>query len=327
MDSKLLQSLRQKLSKRANRIGTTQWNMYHSQLVQFWTFLHSHDLFKGILDQLEQRHPHVLQKVQCLLNETLPYNEFITFDMEEEQAAAGYFVIRDCVEQPTHRSGFSKVAKIGDKYGAGEGGYEEMIVAFNQVFLIPLYEYLDEQLDNQNILLYLLMRYKHRCEWFYREELLNLYKNESVKGEKLLAMDLYRYLHDQGIEFHIEPSSATGEIDLISEQVGDERLLVDAKLFKGDTRYIRKGFHQIYTYTLTYNQPMGFLVIFNVSDHQLCFTSTYSDGKYAGYDVDGKSLFMLTIDIATRPSASKRGELKAYTLGVDDLLKVVEDDE
>jgi len=46
------------------------------------------------------------------------------------------------------------------------------------------------------------------------------------------AYDLYEYLHDQGIQFHIEPESASGRVDLISAQSGKDRLMADAKNFQ-----------------------------------------------------------------------------------------------
>src|SRR6266581_393430 len=64
---------------------------------------------------------------------------------------------------------------------------------------------------------------KHRSEWFYREQLWQL-ASESQKGEKLLALDLYAYLYDQGINFSIEPSSLSGAIDLIAAQHTDDPL-------------------------------------------------------------------------------------------------------
>jgi len=41
------------------------------------------------------------------------------------------------------------------------------------------------------------------------------------------------YLHDQGIDFSIEPKSASGKPDLVTEQVGDNKVVADANVIGG----------------------------------------------------------------------------------------------
>ena len=95
----------------------------------------------------------------------------------------------------------------------------------------------------------LLKKYKHRCGWFHRSELLVKCQTKTRKGEESLAYDLYAYLHDQGIQFHIEPQSDSGRIDMISAQIGNDRLVAEAKIFSPSrgqgVAYIVKGFRQI----------------------------------------------------------------------------------
>jgi len=302
------------------------WQFYHFQLVQFWTFLNSHPVFGSILKSLQEEKAEVCETVKPLLDENSPRDTCIVFQDEKEQAAAAYFVIKDCVETEANHPQNQKELHIGRRY-TQETKYSASIDAFTSMFVMPLYEYLDEQLDSRNVLLYLLVRYKHMSEWFRREFLLKRYEDaESRKGEKVLASDLYEFLYSQGLDFHIEPESATGEIDLISEQVGDDRLLVDAKVFSGSTSNIKAGFHQIYTYTATYNQPFGCLAIFNVSDKQLCFSSQHADPQFGIFSVNGKTLFMITIDISDKPSASKRGPLKQVVLTEQDLIQSLEEE-
>lgn len=42
---------------------------------------------------------------------------------------------------------------------------------------------------------------------------------------------MYAYLFDQGLDFHIEPQSVSGEPDLVAPE-----LVLDAKLFDGQAR-------------------------------------------------------------------------------------------
>ena len=64
---------------------------------------------------------------------------------------------------------------VGKAYGH-ESKYNEILEYFKSLFLEPLYEYLDEQLDDQRATLALLRHYKHKCEWFQRGLLFNLWK-------------------------------------------------------------------------------------------------------------------------------------------------------
>jgi hypothetical protein len=201
---------------------------------------------------------------------------------------------------------------------------------FRDCFVEPLYEYLDEQLDDQRALLALLRRYKHRCEWFRREALLALWQKDKAKGERALAEDLYEYLHDQGLEFAIEPSSASGKPDLISAQVGDERLIADAKVFKDGTgkSYLASGFHQIYQYTLDYNQPFGYLVIFKTCEDDLKFPMADHEQSIPFLVHNNKTIFFVVIDICQHEAtASKRGVLKTIEITEADLISKAASDQ
>lgn len=120
----------------------------------------------------------------------------------------------------------------------------------------------------------LLLRYKHRTEWFHREYLWEL-AHSGRSAERNLALELYAYLYDQGIDFNIETESIRGRIDLIAAQYSSDPLLLDVKVFDGESRdkhYICKAFRQIYTYTQHFNEPFGYLVIFDIAENELRFS-------------------------------------------------------
>ncbi|MGO9572044.1 MAG: hypothetical protein ACLP5H_31365 [Desulfomonilaceae bacterium] len=289
MDSKLLQTLRYRLQNRVRRLKTATWQGYHWQLAQFWDFLNSAEIFSAIMRLLEQEKVAIVGDVQGLIDGSLPRDQCVNFKNEKDQAAACIFVLRACVAAEVGHVMNQKEILIGKRY-AMDGRSDNFAEIFTETFVMPLYEYLDEQLDSQNLLLYLLVRYKHTSEWFRRKVLLErcTEAKDSGKGEKVLAYDLYEFLYSQGLDFHIEPKSATGEIDLMSEQVGEDRLLVDAKVFSDTTSNIKAGFHQILTYSTTYNQPFGCLAIFNVGDKQLCFSSQRSDPQFGIFRPTGR---------------------------------------
>jgi hypothetical protein len=194
------------------------------------------------------------------------------------------------------------------------------------LFLEPFYEYVDEQLDDQRAMLALLMRYKHRSEWFHREQLWNLSQTER-RGEKLLALDLYSYLYDQGVDFMIEPSSVPGEVDLIAAQGTPDPLLLDAKVFDGQDRgkrYIRTGFAQIYTYTQQYNEAFGYLLIYKTTDVDLRFSLRLSTAIPLVVH-NHKTIFLVTVDICRNPEPpSQRGPIQAIEITEEELVSILD---
>ena len=87
-----------------------------------------------------------------------------------------------------------------------------------------------------------------------------------------LKADLYRYLHDQGLELAIEPYSHQGRIDLILDQKEGVRKYLEGKVFDNKLRnakYIVKGFGQLLTYLRQYVAPNGYLLVYKLLEDQL----------------------------------------------------------
>lgn len=135
----------------------------------------------------------------------------------------------------------------------------------------------------------------------------------------MLARELYEYLHDQGLQLHVEPESASGRVDMITSQTGKDRLVADAKLFnpeRGQDRgYLVKGFRQVYDYTKDFNESFGYLVIFKTCEQDLSIPTQHQDSSVPFVIHNNKTIFLLVIDIFDYPeSASKRGKLKTYEI-------------
>jgi len=318
MDSEYLQNLRYKLQKRVKKLNSILYKneVFYPLLKQFWGFLQSYDIFVGILEDLENRCPTMEEKANDILINLKGYTVY----NELENAALSYFVIRNCIESDND----SSIYKLGKIYGYA--GHDILQKYFKDMFLEPLYEYLDEHIDDQRAILALLCRYKHKCEWFQRDNLIKL----SEQGERKLTEHLYEYLHDQGLNFMIEPRSASGEADLVSIQKGEEPLIADAKIFnpaKGKGKsYIATGFNQIYTYTRDYNEPFGYLVIYKTCEEELKFLLANQTQSTQFVIHNNKTIFLITIDIFPyEATASKRGTLKIIEITEEDLIKAVED--
>jgi hypothetical protein len=319
MDPEFVQNLRYKLQKRVRRLNSVDWQMFIPALRQFWRFFDANAVYSGIAELLMAGFPELSNDVNRILA-----GANLVGDTEEEAAAIGYAVLRHLCEFDV----IDPVYAIARNFGPASKPYEA-VDTVREVFLEPLYEYVDEHLDDQRAMLALLLRYKHRSEWFHRDHLGTIVGREPEKGEWLLAIDLYSYLHDQGIDFTIQPSSITGEIDLIAAQGSEDPLLADAKIFDGDKRgkaYIRKAFNQIYTYTQQYNEPFGYLVIFKTTDRDLHFALSTASRNTPVVVYNHKTIFLLTIDIFTHAKpVSQRDPLKVVEITEEDLVETIED--
>lgn len=321
MNSEFVQNIRYKLQKRVRRLNSAEHQIFHLCLRQFWGYLHAHEIFTGIMQDLARR----CLEQEAEADKIVLNNNSLIFDTELESAAGAYLVLKKCVESNDQRI----EVRVGHLYTRGTQ-YTEHLDAYRSLFLEPFYEYLDEQLDDQRAVLALLLRYKHKCEWFQREYLDHLWRSDTRSGEKKLARHMYEYLHDQGFDFSIEPWSISGEADLIAAQKTDDPLVADAKIFdpsrsKGKS-YIVSGFNQVYTYTRAHNEPFGYLVIFKTCEEDLKFTLTNKAAATPFVVHNNKTIFLLTIDIhAYEDSASKRGQLRTIEIIEQDLIQAVQE--
>lgn len=315
-------NLQNKLERRITGLRNTP--NFHSKLKQFVNFLESHYVFLSMLDDLKRKFPEAESKAHnsADTNKT----DIVELSNENEAAAVAAHVIKICF----NNSNPAIERLIGKKFGYGESKTVGQLEMFKEHFIEPLYVYLDEQLDDNKTLLYLITRYKQKCEWFKKEELYKQWKDNTKRGEGKLGLNFYEYLHDQGIEnFSIEPWSASGRVDLVAWQKADDPLIADAKIFnpkksKGKT-YISKGFNQIYVYTQDHNKPFGYLVIFNTSEKDLRFALKVTDSSIPYVTYNNKTIFLITINIYPHGgTASQKGKLEAVEITEEDLIKIIE---
>ena len=314
MDPQIVQNLRYKLQKRVRRLNSVDYQLFIPALKQFWAYFDNNQVFGGIMDYLVPHFPDLNETVEKIIQ-----GEGLIGSTEDEAAAIGYAVLRRITDSENYSIFFS----LARPYGASSKA-NEALETIRDVFLEPFYEYLDESLDDQRAMLALLFRYKHRCEWFHRERLWDITQEDSRHAEKSLALDLYEYLHNQGIDFNIEPSSITGEVDLIGAQGSDDPFLADTKIFDAKNRskkYICKGFNQIYTYTQQYNEPFGYLIIYKTSDTDLRFSLSEKSRNIPVVTYNHKSIFLITIDIYSHEkSVSQREPLKVIEITEEELI-------
>ena len=321
MQDKYIQSIRYKLQKRVRRLNSASHQLFSSNLRSFFAFFEASPILCGIRDELLAAIPReTLDKDIALLlsdRQEVPVGE-----TEAHEAALGYRLLKHCTDTPAYEPW-----RAGWRYDAEN--VNDAMDKLRTVFLEPFYEYVDEHIDDQQAILYFLRKYKHRCEWFHRDRLRGLASDETGKAESSLAFDLYEYVHDQGINFSIEPKSASGRPDLITEQVGDDKVVADAKVFwperSKDRSYMVKGFNQVYTYLRDYNEPFGYLVIYKMCEDDLKFMVPSTTSVFPSLSHNNKTVFFIVVDICEyEGTASKRGQLKVHEITGDDLIQAVE---
>jgi hypothetical protein len=310
MDSAYLQRIRFQLQKRFRRLNSCSYLLFHSSVVQFWNYLQANPLTAGILAKLEaEALPYTAE-----ISDITTKHEIAEFTTEAEQFGFVYRVVQHCALQPLANH-LGPEVKIGHAL-SNERKHDEALNHFREIFLEPLYEYVDDALDQQGAVLSLLIKYKRKVEWFERDVLAEL----AAGDERMLAKHLYAYLFDQGLDFHVEPQSVSGEADLVAPE-----LVLDAKVFDGARRgvsYLASGVHQVHTYARDFNQEVGYLVVYKTCPETLDFPFSASGQLAPCLTVGGKTIYIFVVDVCHYEStASKRGAMKVHTIDQDYLLR------
>lgn len=348
MDQQLLQRTRYVLRSRVRRVQTCPSALFLAACQQLLKWIENHLVLSGIAHRLREIPGDYQERIEKTLNDAPEKVQagggydpgFYGARSSEEHAAVSLALVRaiaslESVKVLPHQKG--DVAKqIEDwvirqfgEYLTGDYfiGYDEALEALRDVAVDGLYEYLDEQLDTRNMLYAVLQKYKQRAEWFHRTRLRKIADDglEGRTGERALALDLQEYVLDQGVEFVVEPLSASGEADLILRDSEGRYIIIDAKYVPDDaTRSnildkIASGFNQVSRYCDDYNEPAGFLVPFTRTSTKIRLELEESDG-FRFLTLGGKTIYYLPISIADLPSASTEGRAKEVSISAKELV-------
>ena len=77
--------------------------------------------------------------------------------------------------------------------------------------------------------------------------------------------------------------------------------------------------------TLDYNEPFGYLIIYNTSGKDLRFALVNQEQSTPFVVHNSKTIFIVTIDIFPyETSASRRGPLRTVEITEEDLIRIIE---
>lgn len=315
IDKEILEEYYQRLLK-------TSHDYKYLQFVYLWEFLHNNSLFSQLCHSIREksgaRFMHDAYQIASRLEPL-----FISTNQQERMYLT-YHVLE--VINRTGNSTEKLMQKIGKSYfKENKVGDHDCFNLFNDLFLEPFILYLTHNVSRNLVFLTLLKKYVRKTEWFNRERLYSFVINDSSSLERILTSDLYSFLFDQGWDFHIEPVSPNGELDLIASQKSSPSItLVEGKVFDGKSRaksYIIKGFHQVLTYCKDYGEDKAYMIVYNISDKTLCFNLGVSQEGFPIHQVDNRSIYFCVVHIFSNTEpASVRGKSDRIEINSSDLI-------
>ncbi len=194
-----LRNLRSKLQTRKNDIMRATFRLFSHQVVLFMKFVNETPVLKaidGALDGKFDGEQWVTQWEQH--NIPMPSDEV-------QKAALCRFVLRKSAIDDDF------AVTLGHELAAGAREFQVMVDAVKDTCFLPYYQFLDERLDDGGEMIYLLQKFKARCEAFDRRELYEAYTADTAHGEAYLDSTLRRFLFDQGVDYPFStPRSASG---------------------------------------------------------------------------------------------------------------------
>ncbi|MDA1053162.1 MAG: hypothetical protein O3C40_22130 [Planctomycetota bacterium] len=297
-----LKAARVKLQERKNACIRANYQSGTQYIKFFLDFLRNDPVIKTIAFELSRLADQKFSDTGSLVDEE---NRRLRLPATETDCAAFYLRALDVLADPS-----DPFPHFHSVFGKGSNRIQDGFDDFLEQVLNPLCSYIDERIDDGDLLLYTLSRYQRECDWFEAGTLRDLVEGaESRKLEEQMDKHLRAWLFREGIDFPFsKPRSPSGEADVVVWQ-GETPLPIEVKVFDGENRdagHVKQGLWQAHRYAADYSQPFGYLVVFNTSPFLLSFEGSIAQEGPPCVPVGDRSVFAITINVGTnRPSASK----------------------
>ncbi len=313
----VVRELRYKLQKRANNLRKADYQTMQNELVLFMKFCERQGAVKAILERLREQ---PIYGSDWRIGGRGFDTEWP--EKEEEKAAVCLSILDEGVgPEATWEFPF----RTGWPLAGSSSRLQDHAHAFVDHILEPVYQFIDERLDDYDFAAHMLVRFKARCEWFERARLFTQYQEDTAHGEANLDKELRRFLFDQGIDYPLsQPESPSGRTDVLLTELGsDKPLALEVKLFDADNYgrpYITQGFRQVCEYMDDYQATVGYLVIFNLSEKDLKFEGAEDSSIPVKVQAGNRTVLVLVLDIFPHPEpASRRGQLEVCSIPISAL--------
>jgi len=305
-----LKAARVKLQERKNACIRADYKSAEQFSRHFLNFIRTDPVIRSITAELSVVAQQKFSDIEQLVDAP---NRCLRLPDTEDDCAAYYLRALEVFADPS--SQFPEFSMVF--YSSG-GGFQDMCNDFFGQVLVPLYSYIDERIDDGDLMLYTLSRYQRECIWFEAALLTKLAEEaDSRKVEEVLDKHLRTWLFKDGIDYPFStPKSPSGRADVIVWQ-GEEPLAIEVKVYDGKNRdlgHVSQGLWQAQRYAHDYGKPFGYLVVFNTSSHLLAFESIGKDGPPC-VPVGGLNVFTIVINVGPeRESASKEKPIETRVI-------------
>jgi hypothetical protein len=308
-----LKAARVKLQERKNaclRADFTAAEQYTAQLLEF---AHSDPIVRTVIAELSQAAKAKNLHIEAYLNRD---HRCLIFPRDRAECATVQLQLLERLADPDPKMAIPDFEFI---FGAG-GSFQDMMSSFYEQVLLPFCSYIDERIDDGDLLLYMLCRYQRECAWFEADALVErAQRADSRKLEETMDSHLRGWLFREGIDYPFStPRSPSGRADIVVWQ-GEEPLAIEVKVFDGvnrDCGHVKQGLWQAHRYAADYSKPFGYLVVFNTSGDLLTFEGSLGGNGPACVPVGDRNVFVVTVDASPRQeSASKEKPVKIHVVG------------
>jgi hypothetical protein len=309
-----LKAARVKLQERKNACLRADYLSAEQYTAQFLSFINSDPVIRAVTAEVS-----VIGKAKFLdINEQIDCaHHRLDLPRDRVECAAFHLRLLDRLADPNPQMAIPDFEFI---FGGGSNSRQDMFNDFFEQVLQPLCSYIDERIDDGDLLLYMLCRYQRECAWFENEKLVDLAEHaESRKLEETLDSHLRAWLYREGIDYPFStPRSPSGRADIVVWQ-GEEPLAIEVKVFDGKDRdcgHVKQGLWQAHRYATDYSKPFGYLVVFNTSGDILSFEGNVAVNGPPCVHVGDRNVFAVTVDASPRSApASKEKPLDTHVVG------------
>lgn len=338
MDQLLIQRTRYLLRARFRRTQTCPESMLINSCQQLINWINNHPLLKFVISDLSNIKGEHVDRIAQTISEVPEYRgsyypgKYMA-ETSLKHSSVCFLLVKGISELGDLEEQKKKfvISCLGEYLnGDAHIKFDDAVSVLKDVAVDGLYEYLDEHLDERNSIYSILLKYKQRSEWFRKFRLREFSENglEGKKGERALAIDVQEYILDQGVEFYVEPASASGEVDLVLKSSEGRYIVIDAKYVKDESTRssictkLASGFHQIARYCNDFDVSEGFLVNFVANTTRIRLDLDSTDG-FPYLKVGSKIIYYIEVNIAEEPSASKSGKAVELEISKEELISSI----
>lgn len=303
------QIIKDKLINYSSRLSSSPSITFKNQVNNFCKFIDETRIIRNIIEELNAKRKLSDEEIGDAIHKFIDFHDSNIPATEEDALIFHLHLIKDCLASSEQ----NQLAIVGLNY-ITETSLQEGVVNFVETHIDPVIFYIADKLDDTDAMLDLLSRYKYGVEWFEGNNLYSLYMKDTKRGESNLDKNLREFLHDQGVDYPWStPKSPSGEADIIVSDRENSPLVLEVKLFKGDTSYIEQGIRQLNKYAEDYNSKAGYLVVFNVSEDTLIINK--KDNKQSPMiNYDDKTFFTFVVNLFPREKSAGKSKKEKVCL-------------